>query len=265
MISSTVEDYLKAFLKMEDRNERASTSSVARHLSVADASVTDMLRRLQKAGLLEYKPYYGATLTPEGRTIALQMLRRHRLIELFLHQVMGFGWEQVHDEAERLEHVVSDFFLERIDALLGYPDKDPHGEAIPDARGFRNQEADICLVGVDPGEYIVRQVTNDKPKFLAYLEKEALTPGTVFVLTERGPFQGPLKLVVRGRKAPQYIGVEAAKSIWVLPIGQAESEETSSTGRPKIAPFLSPASSVREATLRRARRNPGAPRARRSR
>ena len=99
MISSTVEDYLKAFLRLEDMNEKASTSTVARHLSVADASVTDMLRKLQKNGLLEYKPYYGATLTTEGRRLALRILRRHRLIELFLHKVMGYGWEQVHDEA----------------------------------------------------------------------------------------------------------------------------------------------------------------------
>ena len=89
--------------------------------------------------LLEYKPYYGATLTTEGRKLALRILRRHRLIELFLHKVMGYGWEQVHDEAEKLEHVVSDLFVERIDAYLGYPDKDPHGEVIPDAKGFRNR------------------------------------------------------------------------------------------------------------------------------
>ena len=137
MISSTAEDYLKAVLRMEDRNEKASTSSVARHLEVADASVTDMLRKLQKAGLLEYKPYYGASLTKKGRSVALKILRRHRLIELFLHEVMGYGWEEVHDEAEKLEHVVSDFFVERADSLLNHPVKDPHGEVIPDARGFR--------------------------------------------------------------------------------------------------------------------------------
>jgi DtxR family Mn-dependent transcriptional regulator len=224
MVSSTVEDYLKAFLKLEDMNEKASTSTVARHLSVADASVTDMLRKLQKTGLLEYRPYYGATLTAEGRRLALRILRRHRLIELFLHQVMGYGWEQVHDEAEKLEHVVSDLFVERVDAYLGYPNKDPHGEVIPDAQGFRSQELDICLLRAEPGEYIVRKVTNDQPEFLAYLEKEALTPGALFVLQEKAPFQGPLKLVLAGRKVPQYLGVEAAKNIHVLPAGLSRAE-----------------------------------------
>jgi DtxR family Mn-dependent transcriptional regulator len=219
MVSSTVENYLKTFLKLEDMNEKASTSSVARHLSVADASVTDMLRKLQKTGLLEYKPYYGAALTPEGRRLALRILRRHRLIELFLHKVMRYGWEQVHDEAEKLEHVVSDLFVERIDAYLGYPDKDPHGEVIPDAKGFRSQELDICLLRAEPGEYIVRKVTNDQPEFLAYLEKQTLTPGASFMLLEKAPFQGPLKLMLAGRKVAQYLGVEAAKSIYVLPTG----------------------------------------------
>lgn len=218
MVSSTVEDYLKTFLRLEDMNEKASTSAVARHLSVADASVTDMLRKLQKTGLLEYKPYYGATLTEEGRKLALRILRRHRLIELFLHQVVGYGWEQVHDEAEKLEHVVSDLFVERVDAYLGHPDKDPHGEVIPDAQGFRSRQLDICLMRAKPGEYVVRKVTNNQPEFLEYLEKEALTPGTTFVLLEKAPFQGPLKLMITGRKVPLYLGAEAAKDIHVLPV-----------------------------------------------
>jgi DtxR family transcriptional regulator, Mn-dependent transcriptional regulator len=216
MVSSTVENYLKAFLKLEDMKEKASTSTVARHLSVADASVTDMLRKLQKNGLLEYKPYYGATLTTEGRTLALRILRRHRLIELFLHQVMGYGWEQVHDEAEKLEHVVSDLFVERIDAYLGYPKKDPHGEAIPDAMGFRGEELDICLLDAEPGLYVVRKVINARPEFLAYLERESLKPGVSFRLLERAPFHGPIKIQLAGHHEPQYFGLEAAKSIYVM-------------------------------------------------
>jgi DtxR family Mn-dependent transcriptional regulator len=228
MISSTVEDYLKAVLKMEDMNEKASTSKVARHLSVADASVTDMLRKLQKAGLLEYKPYYGATLTAQGRQVALKILRRHRLIELFLHQVMGYGWEQVHEEAEKLEHVVSDFFVARIDALLKYPDKDPHGEPIPDAQGVRIPDPDMCLTGAEPGDYIIRKVIDDRPEFLAYLEKESMVPGARFTLLEKAPFQGPLKLSIHGKREPQYFGLEVAKGIYVSP---AESSNVP-TGQP---------------------------------
>ena len=111
------------------------------------------------------------------------------------------------------------------------PDKDPHGEVIPDAQGFRSQEVDICLLRAEPGEYIVRKVTNDQPEFLAYLEKEALTPGTSFVLQEKAPFQGPLKLVLAGRKAPQYLGVEAAKDIHVLPAGLARVQDNPASRR----------------------------------
>ncbi len=215
MISSTVEDYLKALLKMEDSDVKASTSNVARRLSVTDASVTDMLRKLQKAGLLAYKPYYGAALTTEGRLQALRIIRRHRLIELFLHQIMGYGWDQVHEEAEKLEHVVSDFFVDRADALLGYPEKDPHGEIIPDAHGFRNLEEEVCLAIAELGDYTIRKITNDNPDFLNYLEKESLVPGTSITLLEKAPFQGPLKLMLSGRTTPHYIGLEAAKNIFV--------------------------------------------------
>jgi DtxR family Mn-dependent transcriptional regulator len=216
-VSSTAEDYLKAVLNLEDMHEKASTSSVARRLAVADGTVTDMLRKLQSAGLLEYTPYYGATLTPRGRAIALKILRRHRLIELFLHRIMGYGWEQVHDEAERMEHAVSDFFVERIDALMNYPSKDPHGEVIPDARGFRESEDDISLAQAEEGRFTIRKVVNASPELLTYLNKESLVPAQSFTLLEKAPFQGPLKLQIRGRKALTYLGREVAECIFVCP------------------------------------------------
>ncbi|MCY3758025.1 MAG: metal-dependent transcriptional regulator [Acidobacteria bacterium] len=217
-VSSTVEDYLKVVLKIEDMKQRASTSRVARHLDVADATVTDMLRKLKKAGLLEYKPYYGATLTRRGRQVAVRILRRHRLLEMFLHQVLGYGWEQVHQEAERLEHAVSDLFISRIDALLDFPVQDPHGETIPDARGFRKEEDDLCLAEAEPGSYSVRKVTNSDPEFLAYLDKVGLRPATRFSLQEKSPFQGPLKLLTESGREPVYLGLEACGSIFVLPV-----------------------------------------------
>lgn len=216
-VSSTVEDYLKVVLKIEDMKQRASTSRVARHLDVADATVTDMLRKLKKAGLLEYKPYYGATLTRKGRQMAVRILRRHRLLEMFLHQVLGYGWEQVHQEAERLEHAVSDLFISRIDALLDFPSQDPHGEAIPDARGVRQVEDDLCLAEAEPGSYSVRKVTNSDPEFLAYLDKVGLRPATRLSLQEKAPFQGPLKLLPESRLEPVYLGLEACRSIFVSP------------------------------------------------
>ena len=216
-VSSTAEDYLKAVLNLEDMHEKASTSGVARRLAVADGTVTDMLRKLQSAGLLEYKPYYGATLTPRGRAIALKILRRHRLIELFLNRIMGYGWEQVHDEAERLEHAVSDFFVERIDALMNYPSKDPHGEVIPDARGFRESEDYVSLAQAEEGRYTIRKVINASPELLTYLNQESLVPGQSFKVLAKAPFQGPLKLQVRGRKTPTYVGHEVATCIFVCP------------------------------------------------
>ena len=216
-VSSTVEDYLKVVLKIEDMKQKASTSRVARHLDVADATVTDMLRKLKKAGLLEYKPYYGATLTRKGRQMAVRILRRHRLLEMFLHQVLGYGWEQVHQEAERLEHAVSDLFISRIDALLDFPVQDPHGEIIPDARGFRQVEDDLCLAEAEPGSYSIRKVTNSDPEFLAYLDKVGLRPATRFSLQDKAPFQGPLKLLPESGREPVYLGLEACRSIFVLP------------------------------------------------
>jgi len=212
-VSNTAEDYLKAVLKIEDRNEKASTSKVARHLEVNDSTVTDMLRKLQSAGLLEYTPYYGATLTPRGRAVALRILRRHRLIELFLHQIMGYGWEQVHEEAERLEHAVSDFFVERIDALMNYPVQDPHGEVIPDERGFRERENDVCLALAEVGDYTIKKVIDSSPELLTYLEKESLVPARSFTLLEKAPFQGPLKLRIHGTHTSSHIGLDVAKRL----------------------------------------------------
>ncbi|MCI0420287.1 MAG: metal-dependent transcriptional regulator [Acidobacteria bacterium] len=216
-VTSTAEDYLKAVLRLEDMKEKASTSNVARRLDVSDGTVTDMLRKLQSAGLLEYTPYYGAALTPRGRAIALKILRRHRLIELFLHRIMGYGWEQVHDEAERLEHAVSDFFVERIDALMNHPSKDPHGEVIPDARGFRESENDISLAEAGAGSFTIRKVINADPELLTYLNKESLVPAQSLTLLEKVPFQGPLKLRLRGSSTPTYVAFEVAQCIFVCP------------------------------------------------
>ncbi len=220
MITSTVEDYLKALLRIEESQERVSTSDVARTLAVADSSVTDMLRKLHKAGLLEHRPYHGATLTEKGRKAALRILRRHRLVELFLHDVLGYGWEQVHQEAERLEHVVSDLFIERVDALLKHPVRDPHGEAIPDAEGRRTAEEGTCLANAPEGEYEIVRITNGPAGLFEYLEAEGLRPGARVALIEKAPFGGPLVLKPAGSRKRVHLGVEAALSMYVKSIGK---------------------------------------------
>jgi len=218
MMTSTVEDYLKVLLRIEENQERVSTSDLARSLAVADSSVTDMLRKLHKAGLLEHRPYYGATLTEEGRKTALKILRRHRLVELFLHDVLGYGWEQVHEEAEKLEHVVSDLFIERVDALLNHPVRDPHGEAIPDAEGRRAEEEGACLADAPEGEYEIVRITNGRTGLFEYLEGEGLRPGGRITLVGKAPFGGPLVLKAAGSKRRVHLGVEAATSMYVRAI-----------------------------------------------
>jgi DtxR family Mn-dependent transcriptional regulator len=230
IVSSTVENYLKAVLKLEDMKEKASTSKVARRLDVSDGTVTDMLRRLQSAGLLEYTPYYGATLTPRGRAIALRIVRRHRLIELFLHQFMGYGWEQVHDEAERLEHAVSDFFVDRIDALMNHPAKDPHGEVIPDAQGFRRPEDDLCLASAEAGAYTIRRVSSSNRELLAYLEKEGILPDRALTLVDKAPFGGPLKLLLTETGTVCYIGLVVAEQIFVSPAKKGRKSSSATPG-----------------------------------
>jgi DtxR family transcriptional regulator, Mn-dependent transcriptional regulator len=257
MISSTAEDYLKAVLTMEDRKEKASTSAVARHLEVADPSVTDMLRKLHKAGLIEYKPYYGASLTNKGRAAALSVIRRHRLIELFLHQIMGYGWQEVHEEAEKLEHAVSDYFVERIDALLNHPVKDPHGEVIPDIQGFRETENDICLALADIGNYTIRKVIDSSPELLTYLDKESLVPTQTITLLEKVPFQGPLKLLRHGSRAPVYIGLDVAKRIFVLPCERTHTFINASSSSSKVRPAEKTTKSSRPFKTQSRRRKTG--------
>lgn len=133
ILSSSQEDYLKQIFLLGDGVESVSTRDLSVRLSVRPASVTGMLQRLAEHGLVSYEPYRGVTLTPSGRRVALEMLRHHRLLEAFLEKVLGYGWDEVHDEAEKLEHVISERFEARIAETLGHPTRDPHGAPIPDA------------------------------------------------------------------------------------------------------------------------------------
>lgn len=131
ILSPVQEDYLKNIFLMEEEGKRAGTSDLSLRLNVQPASVTSMLKKLAELHLIVHEPYRGAKLTPAGRRIALEIIRHHRLIELFLVEALGYGWEEVHDEAERLEHVISELFEERIADFLGHPEVDPHGDPIP--------------------------------------------------------------------------------------------------------------------------------------
>lgn len=148
-LSQSIEDYLKAIYVLQSEGESASTTNIAKALDVSSASVTNMLKRLAKMNLLEHESYKGAKLTPAGVKIALEVLRHHRLLELYLKEVMGYSWDEVHDEAENLEHHISEQFEDRIAELLNHPTHDPHGDPIPSKEGVMPEMANLSILEAD--------------------------------------------------------------------------------------------------------------------
>src|SRR5215216_1017062 len=182
--SSSVGDYVKAIWEVAGIGA-ASTSDVADQLSIAPASVTNMFGRLREMGLAEYERYHGASLTEAGRVEALRLVRRHRLIETFLLECLDYSWEEVHEEAESLEHSVSDAFTERLAAFLGHPAHDPHGDPIPSADGSLEPEVSFPLAAAATGQRVrIYRVGDEEPAKLAYLEEHGLTPGKLFEVRE---------------------------------------------------------------------------------
>jgi DtxR family transcriptional regulator, Mn-dependent transcriptional regulator len=176
--SPAVEDYLKAIWLLSQGGDAAATSAIAERLGVAAASVTGMLKRLADQGLVAHERYHGARLTAAGEAKALGMVRRHRVLELFLVEVLGYRWDQVHAEAERLEHAASDELVDRMARVLGEPDADPHGHPIP-ARGAPHPERRFpTLAQLDAGrDAVLRRVSDDDPDALRQLARLGLTPG----------------------------------------------------------------------------------------
>jgi DtxR family transcriptional regulator, Mn-dependent transcriptional regulator len=182
--STSVGDYLKAIWEVAG-SEAASTKEVADKLSIAPPSVTNMFTRLREMELVEYERYHGASLTQAGRTEALRLVRRHRLIETFLMQHLGYSWEDVHDEAERLEHSVSEEFTDRLAQLLGHPARDPHGDLIPAKDGTMPPEDSFPLNLSREGARVeVARVALEDAAALSYLGERGLVPGSVVVVRE---------------------------------------------------------------------------------
>lgn len=197
MYTPAVEDYLKAIYEMQHKADKVVTTELARRMGVTSASVTNMIQRLAEMELVDYAPYRGATLTPAGRKSALQVIRQHRLVESFLAQTLGVPWDQVHAEAERVEHVLSDELEARIDALLGQPTVDPHGAPIPTRDGRIAPSADVRLADLQPGQTAVVVEVNDRdPALLRYLGELGLYPGAVVNVVASAPFNGPLTIQV---------------------------------------------------------------------
>jgi len=221
MPTSTVEDYLKSIYVEEGRaaGGPVATGRIAAALQVAPGTVTSMMKTLTDAGLVDYEPYAGVRLTPAGRKLATHVLRRHRLVELFLVRIMGMDWSEVHEEAEILEHAVSDRLIERIDDMLGRPAADPHGDPIPTAGGAVD-EPDwpsllTCEIGV-PLE--IARVTDQRAEFLQRLERHGLTPGRRATVESRDELTETVRVRPDGAE-PIALGFHAASRILVAPPG----------------------------------------------
>jgi DtxR family transcriptional regulator, Mn-dependent transcriptional regulator len=211
-LSSAVEDYLKAVYALESAGERATTSALAGRMRVSAPSVTVMMKRLAALGLVERAPYRGVMLTETGRLAALEVLRHHRLLERYLADVLGLGLDQVHAEADALEHVLSEELEQRIDAALGFPTRDPHGDPIPDASLKITAQAARTVAELEPGESaVVTRVPDGDPELLRYLGELALVPGDAVELIALGPFGGPA--TVRTQSGEHAIARELAATI----------------------------------------------------
>ncbi|CAN5801187.1 metal-dependent transcriptional regulator [soil metagenome] len=216
MTTPAVEDYLKAIYQLSEAGAPVSTSAIADRLGIAAGSVTGMLKRLAEAGLVEHTRYYGARLTNAGTENAVSTIRRHRILERFLVDVLGYTWDRVHDEAERLEHAVSDELINRMAAVLGEPESDPHGAPIPAAGGEFHERHYPSLADLKTGDSaVLRQVPDEDAAALRYLAELELTPGAVLEVVDVAPFNGPLRILINGTE--QVIGRELAGHVKVEP------------------------------------------------
>ena len=220
MPSSTVEDYLKGIyaLQRDNPNGRATVAQLAVALGVTKGSVTAMVRKLRDAGLADAERYGSIALTPKGRTLALDVVRRHRIIELFLVDVLGFDWSEVHDEAERLEHAMSAKVLDRLDEHLGRPETDPHGDPIPDAAGRIPQREGVPLSTLHAGARArISRISDSDPAFLDFAARHGLRPGARIAVTEIVPEAESIRIKAHRHDAVT-MALHAAERITAEPI-----------------------------------------------
>lgn len=215
MFSESVQKYLKAIYKLEEETGNVTTTGIAKELApLTGASVTGMLKRLSAMGLVDYNSYKGVKLTDSGRKISLEIIRHHRLLELYLKEMLGFSLEKVHEEADRLEKHISEDFINKIDDLLGNPEFDPHGHPIPTKKGEIADISETTLAASDAGKkYIIRWLGDDDEKMLAYFEETGLMPNVKLNLISKAPFNGPITIQYDGKEL--IIGNELASNIFV--------------------------------------------------
>jgi DtxR family transcriptional regulator, Mn-dependent transcriptional regulator len=214
MITHAMEDYLKIIFKLEEEGSSVTTQSIAERLQVQSPSVTNMIKRLADLNLVEHRPYRGVVLTFSGRKAALEVIRHHRLLELYLADALGYSWDEVHDEADRLEHSISEEFEARIDKALGFPRVDPHGEPIPTAEGEIADAVGLRLTELPEGSHVVVELVSDTdPEKLRYLGDLGLYPAADLTIVEHMPFDGPVRIKVE--ETEHVLGRQLAESIMV--------------------------------------------------
>jgi len=218
-LSPSVEDYLKAIYGLCETGEAASTSAIAETLEVQPASVTGMVKRLAEAGLLEHVPYRGVRLTKRGAREALRVLRRHRILETYLCERLGYSWDSVHREAERLEHAASDELIERMAAALEFPRHDPHGAPIPTSAGDIETTDPVTLADARPGDRVrIRAVRDEISADLRSMAAEGLVPGARVLITEAQGVEGAVEISLDAHGAKsRAVQDQLARQIYVVP------------------------------------------------
>ena len=218
-LSRAIEDYLKAIYTLAGDQKAASTSAIAKRLKVSSAAVTAMLKRMSEAGLVRYQRRRGVMLTKVGTALALETIRRHRLLESFFTDHLAMDWHQAHVEAETLEHFISRELEKLIDSKLGHPLSDPHGHPIPSAKGVVPKEALKLLTDLTAGtSAVVRRVSDEDAEHMRWWKKIGLVPGSPIRVREVGPFEGPLLLEIKGKS--HHVGRKAVEGIWVSSDGK---------------------------------------------
>lgn len=216
--SVAMREYLAEIFRLQEDEPTVSTTSLAERLDVSAPAVPRMLKRLKSAGYVKHIPYQGVELTEHGRQEALRELRRHRLLEVFLVDVMGFSWDEVHEHADELGQGLNNTISERMAEMTGNPTRCPHGEPIPDKEGNLPEVDDICILNLGVGHKgTVSRVRTNDPERLRYFASLGLVPGAQFAIVGRAPFNGPMRLRV-GRDEV-VLGVELTKSLWVTSDG----------------------------------------------
>lgn len=216
-LSISTQNYLKVIWGLSEWSDDPVTATdIAQKSGLKVSSVSDAVRKLTAQGLVSHARYGAVELTEVGRKYALDMVRRHRLLETFLVQTLAYNWDQVHDEAENLEHAMSDFMVERLDAFLGHPDRDPHGDPIPSADGVLTRPDAVLLSTVEPGVRVtVERINDEDPALLQYLSAQGVVPGVDLVITEAAPFSDAVLLQVADGTGTISLGRQATAALHV--------------------------------------------------